>query len=310
MVELRNPIQFAAVLFAGRDNGQWTLPPSLLAARDAFVRVSALHQEVYGQAPERADDVRERLAAQLAAGADVDAGSVLAAQQATTEYEERVALLKRAREIAENSLAYALRVTAREVIASHLQPAHTTLTDALREDFGRVAHIPGDAPVSVILTAPKPQRDAVVRIDAAVVRYDTLRSAYNLVRKIGGQDETADGYGFFREVRNMEKVWPGITGARPPRPNDVPWPTTSTRDRLGWLFAHGAELWAPTADEQSQRWSEVFGERTERAAANRSNLNAYRGMYEGPVPPSSPTPTSGSERRAAIADRILRAGVQ
>ncbi len=44
-------------------------------------------------------------------------------------------------------------------------------------------------------------------------------------------------------------------------------------------------------------------------SVGRSQLNAYRGMYEGPVPPSSPTPTSGSERRAAIADRIMRAGV-
>ncbi len=44
-------------------------------------------------------------------------------------------------------------------------------------------------------------------------------------------------------------------------------------------------------------------------SVGRSQLNAYRGMYEGPVPPSSPTPTNGSERRAAIADRIMRAGV-
>lgn len=128
---------------------------------------------------------------------------------------------------------------------------------------------------------PLRQTPSVVRIDAAVPRYDALRQAHSVARKLGYPGEHPDGYAWFAEVRNMEVVWPEITGLLAVDPSITPWPRTGTRDRLAWLFGRGGELWLPTAEEQEQRWAEVFAERINRARTNRANLDAYRALGEG-----------------------------
>ncbi len=279
MVEIRNPVQFAAVLFGGHDDGQWSLPDDLLAARSRYLRVAQLHADAFGATPENLHDLLDRLAGQVAAGADVDLAPLHAAQQGTTDHIEREALLRRAKEIAVNDLLRELNDTARAVVADHLQPAYAELVEKLRRDFATITDIPSDAPMSVILTAPKPVRDAAVRIDAAVARYDTLRQAYDVARRLGYPGEPADVYNWFYEVKNMETVWPEITGRMAVDPNNPPWPTTSTRAKLAWLFAHGAELWAPTAEEQAERWAEVFAERLKESRAARDYFNSLRAIH-------------------------------
>ncbi|MGY1730144.1 hypothetical protein ACI798_01390 [Geodermatophilus sp. SYSU D01045] len=288
MFEIRNPLSFSATLFAGAEDNRWTLPASLVEARDAVVRLGGLAAQAWDQAPEQPHAIRDRVAAQIAAGADVDLGPIHTAQQAVTDHDERMALIRRAQEIAGNRLAGELHDQAGSVIADHLQPVLAELVDQLKRDFAAIAHIPADAPLSVVLTQPKPVREAAIRIDTAVAEYDTLRAAYSLARKLGTQRETDDGYGFFFEIRNTEQVWPGITGLFAVTPSDIPWPTTSTRDRLAWFFAHEAQPWMPTAQEQDHRWHEVFGERVRQAAANRSHLEAYRHMFDD-ARPARPT---------------------
>lgn len=299
-MEIRNPLLFAGILFAGHDDGQWTLPVELLTARDRLNRVVALHEQEHTRTPEHPHDLTDRLGGQVAAGADIDLEPIEAARRDQVDHDDRMRVLNRAREMASNALVTALNATARQTIADHLRPAYDKLVAAMSKDFATVAHIPADAPLSVILTEPKPVRDAAIRIDAAVARYDTLRSAYSLLRKIGDQAETPDGLGWFFETKNTEILWPAITGLMAVNPSDAPWSRGSTRDRLAWFFANGAELWMPTAEEQAQRWLESpIGEKTKEHQANRANLEGYRQMFDTlpqaqPAEPGSPAAAYGA----------------
>ncbi len=108
-------------------------------------------------------------------------------------------------------------------------------------------------------------------------------------------------------MKNCEEVWPAITGTGF-APRTPPWPTDGdTHTRLAWLFAHGAELWVPTAEQQTARYLEVFGERIEQVRANRSRLNAYREMHSGTggdTGGDSTATDSPQDRRAALANRL------
>ncbi len=280
MMELRNPMQFTAVLINGRADGQWTLPQPILDAHAAVTRVDDIAAELPPQPPEHPATVRDRLAYQIATGADVDPSPISDAKQAMADHEERVTLVCAAREIAERQFAAALRDHATETIAEHLAPAFDALVDKLRSDFTLTRHIDSSSAPAIVLSQPKNVRDALIRIDTNVTRYTLIREAYSKVRRIGDQAESPDGYGWFFEVKNLEVVWPEITGLLAVDPSNMPWPTTNPRDRLAWLFAHGAELWAPTAEEQAERWAEVFAERINEQRANRANLEGYRHMFD------------------------------
>ncbi len=280
-MDIRNPLTFAAPLFAGHADGQWTLPKNLIAARDRLARVDELNTAAYAESPESPDNVRESLAAQIAAGGDVDLSPIEDAQRAVSAHMERGKMLARARDIANDALMRTLHDSARVLITEHLRPVHNKLIGQMRRDFAALAHIPDDAPMSVILTAPESVRAAAIRIDAAVPRYDLIRQAYEKARRLGHPAESPDGCGWFNEIRNMEEVWPEIAGMRIPTQSEIPWPMNGSRSRLAWMFRNGAELWIPTADEQAQRWMEVFGERFNLARANRSHLAGYRALGEG-----------------------------
>ncbi|SDY96071.1 hypothetical protein SAMN05661080_05142 [Modestobacter sp. DSM 44400] len=277
-MELRNPMQFAALLFNGHADGQWTLPEPILAARDALTRLDGI--ELPDTPPEHPATVRDRLAYLIATGGDLDPTPVIDAQRALDEYSERIQLMRQAREIAGNNLATVLADHASEAITEHLAPAFDEIATRLRIDFMATDHIGSSTPAAVLLTQPKPVRDALIRIDTSVQRYELVRQAHSILLRIT-QARSQDEVGYFAEVRNTEKVWPAVAEiARTTRyaPTTPPWPTTGTRDRLAWLFANGGQVWLPTTTQQDARYLEVFGEKLERDRINRSNLSGYRAM--------------------------------
>lgn len=277
-MDLRNPLRQTAVLFDGQADGQWTLPEELLEARDTIVRLDSLGAELSRQSPESLHDVRDRLAYLVATGAELDTAPVFDARRAIDEHAERVTLLGKAREIANSRLTTMLSDRAGELIRDHLAPAFDTLADKLRRDFDTARHIDSQSPPAVVLSQPKAVRDALIRIDTNVARYRLIRQAGGLVHKLR-QVPSQDSRGYFGEVHNTETVWPEITRVGGYAPSSPPWPTDDTRARLAWLFANGAKVWLPTVEQQDARYLEVFGERLERARANRSHLNAYRAMF-------------------------------
>jgi hypothetical protein len=72
---------------------------------------------------------------------------------------------------------------------------------------------------------------------------------------------------------------------------------------LAWLFSHDADLWAPTAEQQAQRWLDgPIGQRAEEDHANRSRLRAYRAMFDGlPVA----RPAEPDSRAAEVGARLF-----
>lgn len=275
---IRNPLNSFAVLFDGHADGQWSLPDPVIEARDALVRVHGLLERV-SQAPEHPVNVRDRLAFLIATGSDVDAGPVLDAERAMAEHTECVVLTQAARDIASNNLNSALTDHAQRTITDHLAPAFAELVDGLRRDYGIAGHIDSNSPPAVVLSQPKPVRDALIRIDTNVNRYVVLRQAFHALRRVTDAGANPlDNTSYFAEIKNTETVWPAITSQTVP--TDVPWPSQD-RDRLGWLFAHGAELWMPTLQQQDDRYYQVFGTRLEQLRAARTNGNAMRHMFEG-----------------------------
>lgn len=309
-MELRNPLRTAAVLFDGQADGQWTLPEQITEARDALRRVQDLIEEL-PPPPDHPTTVRDRLAFQVAAGADLNGTPVHEARQALANHEDRVALLRAAREVANQRLATALGEHASRTLTEHLAPAFDSLVDSLRRDFTTARHVDSVSPPAVVLSQPKNVRDAIIRIDGSVGRYAVLRDAFNVVRRLAGE-ETADGMGYFAEVRDAETVWPELaqsatqTRYAPGRP---PWMLDSTRDRLAWMFAHGAEPWMPTAQQQTDRYMEVFGEKLRKAQIGRSQLNGLRSIGEGA---SGDSARPMSEQTAAVHGRLFgtRGGVE
>lgn len=298
-MELRNPLRTAAVLFDGQADGQWTLPDPVIAARDALVRVQKLQGELPPHPPEHPHDVRARLAYVIATGGDIDPQPVLDAQRNVDEYQERVALTRQALEMAGNNLGTVLLDHSRELISSHLMPAFKELVDRLRRDFAATAHIDGQTPPAVVLSQSKLVRDALIRIDGNVSRYRLIRQAFNIVRRIS-QTESQDNRGLFIEVRNTEQLWPELT-RNGYAPSATPWPTDDTRATLAWLFAHGADLWTPTPEQQDARYLEVFGEKLRKAQLGRSQLNGLRSLGEGATGGTGPMP----ERTAAVHGRLF-----
>ncbi len=302
-MELRNPLRTTAVLF----DGQWTLPEPVLTARNALTRVQGIVEGLPPHPPEHPHTVRDRLAYLVATGADIDPAPVFDAQRAIEDYEERVNLARRAQEIAAQQFSAVLGGHARGIIVDHLGPAFGDLVGKLGPDLAATSHIDGQSPPAVVLSQPKPVRDALIRIDTNVSRYRLIRQAHDLLRRLAGA-ESQDARGYFFEVKNCEEVWPAITGTGF-APRTPPWPTDGdTRARLAWLFANGAQLWLPTAEEQTDRYLEVFGERIEQVRANRSYLNAYRQMHSrtgGDTGGESTATGSRQDKRAALADRLL-----
>ena len=108
--------------------------------------------------------------------------------------------------------------------------------------------------------------------------------------------------GWFSEVRNLESIWPQITGPKAVDPADAPWPA-SPRERLAWMFAAGAELWAPTAEQQTARWmASPIGQRVQEFQARRSHANAYRQMH-GDLPGGQPAEPGSTA--AAVGARLF-----
>jgi len=271
-----NPL--TAALFAGHAQGAFSLPPEMLAARD---RLDATQAAVAALRPPNAErQARTQAVQALLAdpGTSDVAGAVLEGRHADAEHELHAGLLREAAEYAADGVD---RVDPDEILAEYLQPAHRDVLGRLRTAFDVFAPISTD-PV-VLWDQPTKVRQAWSAFLAAGNHYEALRGAHQAVRAGGGQQCQLDNEGLLGEVRNLDVVWPErCAGLRPVSQMTAPWPLR--QDTTAWLvWAHqaGAVLWLPSAVEQDQEWSRIFGERAKAFAAGDRHVDQMRELMTG-----------------------------
>ncbi len=270
-----NPLTVA--LFAGHAQGAFTLPDSLLVARD---RLDTTRTAVAALRPPNAERQAraEAVQALLADPAADVAGAVLEGRHVDAEHELHAGLLREAVEYAADGVD---RVDPDEILAEYLQPAHRDVLGRLRTAFEVFAPISTD-PV-VLWDQPTKVRQAWSAFLAAGNHYEALRGAHQAVRAGGGQQCQLDSEGLLGEVRNLDVVWPErCAGLRPVSQMTAPWPLR--QDTTAWLvWAHqaGAVLWLPSAAEQDGAWATIFGERAKAFAGGERHVDQMRELFVG-----------------------------
>lgn len=232
--------------------GHFSLPAEVI---DLERRAQRLDAERRQGEPDYVTPARLRLAEGLARAAAEDAPwpngeDVVAAEQKQRAARVRREALDDVTWRAQGAFVAAVVELTDTIIAEHLRPALEELLEEARAAVATTS--PYGAATDVFLTAPKPAREAWLRLETLADRYAVLTTARSsLVRGSSRLDE-AD---VFAELHNKPEVWPHWR-----RQVDPPWPTDSRRARLVWLVASPAVVWMPTVAEQDARFREFFAE--------------------------------------------------
>ena len=231
-----------APLFTGHDAGAYTLPADLLAARDTFVKVSA----VPFPAPPR--NAWETIHAVARATVDAvhngtplpDPARIEAARQAERVYQDVVDMMDLCREDAADRVRTA--VDPDEVITCHLAPAHDETWETFKAAW-RILTDYGHTQPRHLLVAPAKVRKAADTVEAASARYVLVRAARSVLH-VQCPDDPG---GKYAGIRNFHTLHPIRL-----RHGRTPWHGLDTRAFLGWMAEHGGDLWMPTAAQQAE----------------------------------------------------------
>lgn len=270
-------------LFAGRDEGAYTLPADLMSYWDAIPRLREM-QVAANQRAMAADPgaVRSRLAALLPDA--VRKGNVPdgwiedlnRAQEAQIRAGAEYAVLGEAVGLAESLLVRVINSSADELITDNLRPAMDEVLDGVRKAIEAAKGDPTTLPPRALARADKPVRDAFVVIEEAAERYGLIRSAQTAIQSVTG-DVDADAWALFAEFKNLPALWPNFAWRQPG--NVPPWPREAA-PRMVWLLRPEVGVWMPTSVECNDAYTQYV----RFAGTNNPRMEGIRAM---PVEPTS-----------------------
>lgn len=145
------------------------------------------------------------------------------------------------------------------LITDHIRPGlEAFLTDFTNDVTAAGAFATEPGPTPPMLEAPDSVQQAYTRLYEAPVRWQSIRSSWQILR---GRSlmRTADPAGLdsvHAEVANTLAMRPLWDPNSPSGKLASPWHHGTFHVRLAWLLANGAEIWAPTATEQTIAWQE------------------------------------------------------
>jgi hypothetical protein len=259
-------------LFGAVDRDGLTLPPDVLEARNAGQRIATALEQLALPRPAAevfVETVTAVLHSDHPGGVDITPVTTHAAEQA--EYESRVALLRAARERAEQQMVSAVHDFADVIIIEHIAAAGARLWDEVTKCVQQL----GDTNVSApddLLRAKDPVRRAWLQLDDLAGRYSRLREALSDVPAQEVEHDAAGDHSEFESGMCTVQGYGWKTMAHVPAPSR-PWPS-EPRAKLAWLVRNGHRPWWPTAVNRDRAWlsshKDEFEQQQERQRRHRA----------------------------------------
>jgi hypothetical protein len=230
-------------LFAGADEGYFTLPVQVIEARTA---AEVLKQAAV--APQRGNE--EELAVKLADAAakgKLPAGwqDELRPRTLAAEYHNAAAsVLRAARDRVDDRVLSVTLDLADTILAEHLRPKLDEAVALVRPHADDATDLPWGVPTRMFAPEYAPVVDALGK-GAAI--YFAVRRGQSVLREARGVPED-EAHLYFGEFRSgIRSHWPTYRTQRQTRP---PWDNLEGPARFAWLVANMPDdLWMPTADE-------------------------------------------------------------
>ncbi|MFE2967859.1 hypothetical protein ACFXKC_30120 [Streptomyces sp. NPDC059340] len=147
------------------------------------------------------------------------------------------------------------------VIVDHIRPALADYLDRFRTDMQTAGKYAVSTDLGALLSQPDDVRQAHIRLMDSYSEYASLRHSWEVCRKrnahgINGAS-TIDPAGLtspLAEVANLPDLvadWQLAAAGRKP----WPWHGNAHHVRMAWLLSNGADIVAPTGQEQDQIWA-------------------------------------------------------
>lgn len=273
-------------IFDLADRGVIKLPAEITAARETAAAVNALDAD---PAPaEHPADLLDRLATETvkaaATGAPVDYTEPRRAREAAETDMVRMQSIRGAQDRATAAVDTAVRGHAEQLVRLMQGPFDRTVAE-LKAALKVAAQWPDEA---AALGAPAKVRATLASRFVLRDELTALSAARQALRGVGYRSER-DINDEFALLRDMNTLWPRESRqtAKPP------W---GDGDILEWALLNGAEVWLPTAAEQTARYDECFLAAEQEYQRRTSHARAVAGSFVG----------GGEPRYAAATDRPVR----
>ncbi len=245
-------------LFAGHDEGAYTLPADLISYRDAILRLREM-QTAANQRAMDADPGAVRSGSRPCSRTPFGRATSRTAGSRTSTGRRR----RRSRPVPKPpcstrpsgsrraSLVRAVTSSAFDLIETCLRPAMDDVLGKVRKAVEAAKGDPTTLPPRALARADKPVRDAFVIVEEAAERYGLIRSAQSALQMVTG-DVDADAWALFHEINNLPALWPNYAWRNPAVV--PPWPKEAA-PRMVWLVRPEVGVWMPTSVELSDAYS-------------------------------------------------------
>ncbi|NNN36064.1 hypothetical protein HLK59_38030 [Streptomyces sp. S3(2020)] len=146
-----------------------------------------------------------------------------------------------------------------QLITQHIQPALTQfLTDFQSDATAAGQYAAAPKPTLAMLEEPDSIQQAYTRLAESTLRWTSIRTSWRILRglSLAPIQDPAGLDSIHAEIGNTLTLRPIWDPHSPYSRLASPWGEGVFHLRLKWLLDHDAQVWAPTATEQTTSWIE------------------------------------------------------
>jgi hypothetical protein len=143
------------------------------------------------------------------------------------------------------------------LITGHIRPALEDFLADFENDIEEAGEFAAEPTAPAALQqAPSATQEAYTRLTGSALRWASIRSSWSILRGLSltGTRDPEGPDSLHAEVANTRALRPTWDPSSPNGRLASPWQHNAFHVRLKWLLEHGAQIWAPTAAEQTEAW--------------------------------------------------------